>query len=527
MNFFLATCCALALGRLAAAEIDLGTATVLDLQKAYDGGLTAERVVEACLQRIAAFDKAGPRLNAILTIHPQALAQARALDAERKARGPRSPLHGVPVVVKDNFDTFDLPTTGGAKALAGTIPSRDAFTVARLRAAGAIILAKTNLDEFARGVTGTSSLGGQVLNPYNLEKTPGGSSGGSAVAVTTLMGWIGLGTETGNSVRNPSTKANLVGFVPSEGLVSRGGIIPISITYDRAGAMARNVTDAAVAMAVMAGTDAADLVSLQGLGHTPTDHYLSALRKDGLKGARIGVVRELFGREPADAPAVAIIDAAIAKLKAEGAMVVDPLPVNADLWEIVKQTNYMRYECRDALEFYFATRGPAFPYKNIPDLLASGGILGRLKTRYQEEQAAGGLTNNPAYLGLYRGRETLRRFIHELMDRWQLDALVYPHETTPVRSLAETVKDGGQTLVPDLGGGTLGAGNRLSTATGLPALTVPAGFNKDGVPVGIEFLGRRFSEPTVLQLAYAFEQAYPQRRLPPSAPPLGIEVLVY
>ncbi len=529
---YLRAFCVLTLVRLVAfplpaAEIDLSTATVLDLQKAYAGGLSAERVVEACLKRIAAYDKAGPGLNAILAIHPHALAQARALDAERRARGPRSPLHGVPVVVKDNFDTFDLPTTGGARALAGTVPWRDAFAVARLRAAGAIILAKTNLDEFARGVTGTSSLGGQVLNPYNLAKTPGGSSGGSAVAVTTLMGWIGLGTETGNSVRNPSTKANLVGFVPSEGLVSRGGIIPISLTYDRAGTMARNVTDAAIAMAVMAGTDAADLFSYQGLGHTPPDHYLSALRKDGLKGARIGVVRELFGRGPADAPAAALIGAAIARLKAEGAIVLDPLPVNADLWEIVKQTNYMRYECRAALEFYFATRGPAFPYKNIPDLVASGGILGRLKIRYQEEQAAGDLTNNAAYLGVYRGRESMRQFIHELLDRWQLDALVYPHETTPARLLADTVKDGGHTLVADLGGGTLGAGNRLSTAAGLPTLTVPAGFNTDGVPVGIEFLGRRFSEATLLRLAYAFEQAHPQRRLPASTPPLGVEVLVY
>ena len=515
--------------QLRAAELDLSTATVLDLQAAYDAGLTSERVVEVYLQRIETYNQAGPKLNAILTLNPRALEIARELDAERQLTGPRSPLHGVPFLVKDNYDTFDMPTTGGAKALAGLTPARDAFTVGRLRAAGAIILAKTNLDEFARGATGTSSLGGQVLNPYNVEKIPGGSSGGSGVGVATLMGWIGLGTETGSSIRNPSTKANLVGFSPSQGLVSRGGIIPISITYDRAGPMARNVTDAAVAMSIMAGTDAADLFSYEGLGHTPRDHYLSALQKDGLQGARIGVVRELFGHDPEDAPAVALVDAAIAKLKEAGAVIIDPLPVNADLWTILRETNYGRYENRAAMEFYFALREDGFPYKTLPDLIASGGILGRLQERYQEEQAAAELSGNAAYVGLYRGREVARKFVHELMDRWQLDALVYPHETKPVRTIAESVVDGGNGPNPSTpGGGTRsGTGNRISTVTGLPTLTVPAGFNTDGVPVGIEFIGRHFSEATLLRLAYAYEQASPQRKLPPTTPLLGSEVLTY
>jgi len=515
-------------GQLRAAELDLNTATVLDLQKAYDGGLTSERVVEAYLKRIAAYDQAGPKLNSILKVHPDALKIARELDAERRATGPRSPLHGVPIVVKDNYDTFDLPTTGGAKALAGLTPSRDAFTVKRLRDAGAIIFAKTNLDEFARGATGTSSLGGQVLNPYNLEKIPGGSSGGSGVAVAALMGWIGLGTETGSSIRNPATKTNLVGFSPSEGLVSRGGIIPISITYDRAGPMTRNVTDAAVAMAVMAGTDAGDLFSYQGLGHVPTDHYLSALKKDGLQGARIGVLRELFGQGPEDAHAVAAIEAAIKKMKDAGAIIIDPIPVNAELWAILRDTNYGRFENRAALELYFALREDGFPFKTIPDLLASGGILGRLQTRYTEEQAAADLTGSAVYLGLYKGREVARNFVHELMDRWQIDALVYPHETRPVRSIADAVKDGGNTVPPsDPSSSIVGGGNRISTVTGLPTLTVPAGFHADGVPLGIEFLGRRFSEATLLRLAYAYEQAHPQRQLPATTPPIGAEVLTY
>lgn len=512
--------------RASAAELDLSTATILDLQKAYDAGLTSERVIDVYLKRIEAYDRAGPKLNSILYINPKAQEIARALDEERKSKGPRSPLHGVPVLVKDNYDTFDMPTTGGAKALEGTTPPRDAFTVARLRAAGAIIFAKTNLDEFARGATGTSSLGGQVLNPYNLEKIPGGSSGGSGVGVTALFGWVGLGTETGSSIRNPSTKANLVGFSPSEGLVSRGGIIPISITYDRAGPMTRSVTDAALTMSIMAGTDAGDLFSYGGLGHTPRDHYLSALRKDGLKGARIGVVRELFGRGEEDKPALAAMEAAIKVMKDQGAVVVDPLPVGANLWDIVRETTYGNAENKPALEFYFSTRGPQFPIQTIKDLVATGGILGRLKTRYAEEDAAAELTGNLEYVGKHEGRKVLRQFVHDLMDRWQLDALVYPHETKPARTIAEAAPNKGNDPAPPQPR-EVGHGNRISTATGLPTLTVPAGFHADGVPVGIEFLGRLYDEATILKLAYAYEQAHPQRKLPATTPLLGIEKLTY
>lgn len=516
----------LSLATARAGEIDITSATVLDLQKAYDDGLRSEQVVEAYLARIKAYDKDGPAVNAILTLNPDALEIARSLDKERAETGPRSPLHGVPFLVKDNYDTFDMPTTGGAVALKGMVPERDAFTVKQLRAAGAIIMAKTNLDEFARGGTGTSSLGGQVLNPYNLEKIPGGSSSGSAAGVTSLFGWIGLGTETGSSIRNPSTKANLVGFSPSQGLVSRGGIIPISITYDRAGPMTRNVTDAAIAMAVMAGTDASDLFSYQGLGHTPSDFYMSALDKDGLKGARIGVLRELFGTDPEDKPAVDLIEAAIAKMKEEGAIIIDPLPANADIWQIVRDTNYGRFENREAMEFYFALREPGFPYKTLPDLVASGGILGRLKERYEDEQNAAGLTGNPSYINLYAGRETMRDFVHELMDRWQLDAIVYPHETKPVRTIKESVVNGGNAPNPR-NERKRGEGNRISTVTGLPTLTVPAGFNIDGVPVGMEFIGRLYDESTLIRIAYAYEQAHPQRKLPATTPLIGVETIKY
>src|SRR4051812_43965408 len=335
----LALALTLTLSRVFAATLDLETASILDLQKAYDAGLPSEKVVEVYLKRIEAYEKAGPKLNTIITLNANALADARALDAERKSKGPRSLLHGVPIVIKDNYDTFDMPTTGGSKALAGSKPMYDAFTVKKLRAAGVIIIAKTNLDEFARGATGTSSLGGQTLNPYNLEKIPGGSSAGTGASLAALFAQAGLGTETGSSIRNPSTKNNLVGFSPSEGLVSRQGIIPISITYDRGGPMARSVTDVAVMMSYLAGTDAADLFTLNSLGHTPSDHYLGALKKNGLKGARIGVLRDLFGNGPEDKPAVDLVDAAIKVLKDQGATVIDPMPAGANIWAIARDTN--------------------------------------------------------------------------------------------------------------------------------------------------------------------------------------------
>ncbi|MDP3071353.1 MAG: amidase family protein [Opitutaceae bacterium] len=515
---------------LHAATLDLETATILDLQKAYAAGVPSEKIVEIYLKRIAAYDQAGPKLNSILFLNPNALAEARALDAERKAQGPRSLLHGVPVVLKDNFDTFDMPTTGGSKALKDSKPLYDAFTVKKLRAAGAIFIAKTNLDEFARGATGTSSLGGQTLNPYNLEKIPGGSSAGTGAAVAALFAQIGTGTETGSSIRNPSTKNNLVGFSPSEGLVSRQGIIPISITYDRGGPMARSVTDAAIMMSVMAGTDAADLFTLNSLGRVPADNYLGALKKDGLKGARIGVLRDLMGSEEADQPALALVDAAIKVLKDQGATVLDPMPTGANLWQMARETTTGTGEYRQAIDSYFAARGTATPVRNLTELIASGGYLGRLKKMYEDSNAVGEMTTNPDYIGKIKARWLLRAHVAEVMKHWQLDAVVFPHETKPARTIADAVPNKGATAVA--GGEAAnnrvpGTGNRLSTATGLPTIVVPIGFNSDGVSVGLEFLGQLYDEATVIRLAYAFEQAAPNRKLPTTTPLLGIEKITY
>lgn len=510
-----------------AAVLDLETATILDLQKAYDAGLSSEKVVQAYLKRIEAYDHAGPKLNAILTLNAKALETARALDKERKATGPRSLLHGVPILVKDNYDTFDMPTTGGSKALAGSKPMYDAFTVRKLREAGAILLAKTNLDEFARGGTGTSSLGGQTLNPYNLAKIPGGSSAGSGAGVAALFGQVGLGTETGSSIRHPSTKNNLVGFSPSQGLVSRQGIIPISITYDRGGPMARSVTDAAIVMSYMAGTDAADLFTMSSLGKVPADHFQGALKKDGLKGARIGVLRDLFGRDEEDKPALALIEKALATLKAQGATVVDPLDAGVDLWAVLRDTNAGTGEYRQAINAYFAARGAATPVHNLSELIASKGYLGRLTKQYKESDAIPEMTFNADYIGRHQGKLVIRERVQALMEQWKLDAVVYPFETKPAKTIAEAAPNAGETAVENDGNRVRGSGNRLSTATSLPTIVVPVGFNTDGVSVGLEFLGKLYDEATIVRLAYAFEQAAPNRKLPQTTPLLGVEKLNY
>jgi Asp-tRNA(Asn)/Glu-tRNA(Gln) amidotransferase A subunit family amidase len=529
LRHLLAALLAPALG-LRAATLDLETATMLDLQKAYAAGVTAEKVVEVYLKRIAAYDQAGPKLNSILVVNPNALAEARALDAERKAGKTRGVFHGVPIVLKDNFDTADLPTTGGSRALKDSVPLYDAFTVKKLRAAGAIIVAKTNLDEFARGGTGTSSLGGQTLNPYNVAKIPGGSSAGTGAAIAALFAQVGTGTETGSSIRNPSTKNNLVGFSPSEGLVSRQGIIPISITFDRGGPMTRSVTDAAIMMGVMAGTDAADLFTLNSLGHAPADHYLGALKKDGLKGARIGVLRDLMGSEEEDKPALALVEAALKVLKDQGATILDPMPTGANLWQMARETTTGTGEYRQAIDAYLAARGTATPVRNLAELIASGGYLGRLRKMYEDSNAVGEMTTNPDYIGKIKARWLLRAHVMELMKHWQLDAVVFPHETKPARTIAEAVPNKGETPIP--GGEAAnnrvpGTGNRLSTATGLPTIVVPIGFNTDGVSVGLEFLGKLYDEATVIRLAYAYEQAAPHRKLPPTTPLLGIEQIAY
>src|SRR5438034_8626915 len=302
-----------------AKDINLDAATIADLNATFNAGtLTSEKLVQLCIARIQAYDREGPSLHAVMTLNPKALETARALDAERKAKGPRSPLHGIPVVLKDNYNTFDLPTTGGSILLEGSIPPVDAFLVKKLRDAGAVVLAKVNLSEFASGGT-HSSLGGQSLNPHDLTRGPSGSSGGTGVAIAAGYAMVGMGTDTGGSIRGPSTSNGIVGLKPTHGLLSRSGIIPLALSFDTGGPMARSVYDVAAALGVMTGVDAADPATKKSEGRFETD-YTKGLNVGALKGARIGVARDFFG---VDADVDWVIEAALEAMRQAAATVVD------------------------------------------------------------------------------------------------------------------------------------------------------------------------------------------------------------
>ena len=302
-----------------AQAVDVTTATIEDLNRAFDAGtLTAEELVERYLARIAAYDDAGPALNAVMALNPEARARARALDTERAAGGPRSPLHGIPFVLKDNLDTADLPTTAGSVLLAGSVPPDDAFLVRKLRAAGAIVLAKVNMSEFASGGA-MSSLGGRTRNPHDLVRTPSGSSGGTGAAIAAAYAQVGLGTDTGGSVRGPSTANGIAGLKPTYGLLSRDGIVPLALSFDTAGPMARHVYDVAAALGVMTGVDPADDATAASAGRFETD-YTRFLDPDALRGARIGIARDFLGQDP---EVDWIVEASLAVMRDAGATVVD------------------------------------------------------------------------------------------------------------------------------------------------------------------------------------------------------------
>ncbi len=521
---FVATAGALFAADAVKTRVPLAEATIPELQLAMEQGtLTSEKLVSLYLARIAAYDKQGPALNTIITLNQKALEQARALDAERAAGKVRGPLHGIPVLPKDNYDTADLPTSGGFKGLAGDIPLRDAFTIRRLREGGAIIIAKANLDEFNSGSSGTSGLGGQTKNPYNLAKSPGGSSAGTGAGLAAVFAQIGLGTETGSSIRNPSTKNNLVGLAPTLGLVSRHGVLPSSLLLDRTGPMARNVTDVAIALHAVGGMDAGDLLTAASLGRFPAEGYLGHLKKDALKHARIGVLRENFGSDADGAEGRAVASAAIKALDEAGAVLVDPLPVGLDLFTVLKDVSTSSAERREALSIYLGNRRPDGPIKSLADIISSGQALGKLQKGLVRAQEAPPMYQNPDYDAFARNRAALQRIILDLYDRYDLDAIVYPYQTILEYTIEEAAPQAGA-VEGAANYDKLGRGTRISTATGFPGLTVPAGFTaSDGMPVGLEFLGKPWSEGELLGLGYAFEQATKHRKLPASAPALDGE----
>ena len=506
-----------------AKEFNLQTASVADINAAFDAGaLTSERLVELCIARINAYDQKGPKLNAVIAINPDALKIARELDKERAAKGPRSPIHGIPVLLKDNYDTFDMPTTGASKALVGSMAPDDAFTVKRMRDSGAVIFAKVNLSELARSGVSISSLMGQTLNAFDLSRTPGGSSGGTGAAIAATFGILGTGSDTGQSTRSPASANNLVGIRPTFGLISRDGIIPISYTQDTAGPITRYVADAAVMMDYLVGFDPYDPSTWAGVNKAPSS-YMDSLDKDALRGARIGYVTNLFGdgTHPEHAIVTTVTMQAIEDLKKAGATVfpVD-IPLVGEYVKSAREVSVGSYESKWTMDAYFASLGPNAKYKNLTEYVAANLTHPPILERLKEDAAQENALRDPEYGRRLANQAKFRDTLVAVMDEYALDALFYPHQR---RLVVPATKD------PD----QVERNGFMGSSSGLPAITFPGGFSPPdknaakGVPIGIEFLGRPFSEPQLISLAYSYEQATHHRTTPPTTPELPGERFTY
>jgi len=523
---------------LRAADVEIENATIADIQRAFEKGtLTASKLTELYLARIAAYDKQGPAINAVITLNPNALAEAAALDAERKAGKVRGPLHGIPIVLKDNYNTFDLPTTAGSQLLEGSIPPADAFVVKKLRDAGAVILAKVNLSEFAgsggsvSGATdpavikagavpnGFSSMGLQTHNPHDLSRGPSGSSGGTGASIAAAFAQFGMGTDTGGSVRGPSSANGIAGLKPTLGLLSRSGIVPLALSFDTGGPMARNVYDVAVALGVMTGVDSHDPASVASAGKFQKD-YTKFLKLGSLKGARIGVARDFMGK---DAEVDRIMEASIATLKERGAIIVDPVKYPDYLLQ-AKQPIYnllVASEFKAQLTEYLHTLKPGYP-KSFDEIVAKANDPA---TGYRSPEKAFALKytasialdlNDPVYLALKNEMLTATKAgIMALFKKYQLDAIIYPTSPRPATLIVPPASEraGGA-------GAATASATSFANETGCPDLIVPAGMTKDGLPVTISFFGVAWSEPKLLGYGYDFEQATHARVLPKTTPVL-------
>jgi len=484
--------------------------TIADVHAAIRGGtLTCRALVEQYLRRIDAYDKNGPAINAIVVVNPAALHVADSLDARFKREGLTGPLHCIPVIVKDNFETVDLPTTAGSLSLQGFISNKDAFEVHRLREAGAIVLAKSNMAEFAFSPyeTVNSILPGYTKNPYALDRVTAGSSGGTAASVAANLGEVGLGTDTGNSIRGPSAHQALVGIRSTMGLTSRGGVVPLNLAADIAGPMARTVADAVAVFQVVAGYDPADSVTVAARGR-PMPNYAASLVRDGLRGARIGVLRQAYERPTLDPEVRDVFARAVADLRLAGATIIDtvPLPNLDSLFAAHRgQCNPFKYD----LERWIASTGGRTPVKTLDEIIKSNRYHPSIQKRLELAQAADvAPEKSPGCKDREESREALRTGVARTMDALKLDALVYPTWSNPPR------------LIGDLNTPAGDNSQVFSPSTGWPAITVPMGYTRGTLPAGMTFFGRAWSEPVLIRLAYAYEQATHHRRAPASAPPL-------
>ncbi len=517
---FLLTLVPLALSTLSstasAQRFDVMEATIASTHDALRAGRTSCRaIVQAYLDRIAAYDKAGPALNAVQHVNPRALIEADSLDTARRARQPMGPLHCVPVLLKDQIETRDMPTTYGSSIFRDFVPARDATAVQRLEAAGAIILAKTTMGEFAQRYVGSAS--GIIRNAYDPTRNPSGSSGGSATGVAANFGLVGIGEDTGGSIRGPSAVSNLVGLRPTLSLVSRFGMLPANPTQDTMGPMTRTVADAARVLDVIAGYDANDPITAETVGRMPAS-YQTALRPDALRGVRLGVLRSRGDTSATNAYAAeyaavrVVIERAIADLRAAGAEVVDSIALPPSGRDGVSND----FETEEATNAYLAQH-PNAPAKTLQEILLTGDVIpwrARSLIGY-----VGHSTRDPGYLTVLQQRDALRVAVLKTMADHRLTALVYATFDAPPTPIASDVLTNPRTT--DAYG--RGDNRGLSPAIGFPALTVPAGFSDNTLPVGIEFLGRPFTEAELLAIGFAYEQRTKHRRPPTTTPALPRE----
>jgi amidase len=494
-------CAARAMMPAQPAPFEIVEKTISELQEALQAKrISSTDLVDIYLARIAAYDRSGPRLNSVIALNPKAREEAAALDRERAVKGPRGPLHGIPLVIKDNYDLAGMPTTAGTLAFATLFPADDAFQVKKLRDAGAVILAKTNLQELASGIVTVSSMGGQTKNPYDLRRNPGGSSGGTGAAVAANLAAAGMGSDTCGSIRIPASHNALVGLRSTLGLSSRDGVVPLSHSQDIAGPLARTVIDVAILLDATVGFDPSDPATKAGDGHIPKS-YRELLRADALKGARIGVLRSLFGTAPEDNEGGAVVRRALDEMKKQGADVNDVTVPGLD--DLLTGSSVIDAEFKFDLAEYLS-HVPNAPVKSLGEIVDGGLVHAAVDPSARRRNAVQSRESDNYRRALIK-RETIRQAVTAAFDEHRLDAMVYPVMRRK----------------PSLIGEAQGGSNcQLSAASGLPALAMPAGLTTDGLPMGLELLGRAFDEAKLLALAYSFEQASHARQPPFSAPPL-------
>jgi Asp-tRNA(Asn)/Glu-tRNA(Gln) amidotransferase A subunit family amidase len=483
------------------ATFDVLEKSIEDLQRAMgEGRVTSRQLVAIYLARIEAYNTRGPSLNAIMAVNPLARDAAAALDAERASGRISGPLHGIPVLVKDNYETIEMPTTAGSIALATFHPASDAVQVQRLKAAGAVILGKTTMHELAAGIVTVGSGFGRTRNPYDLDRNPGGSSGGTGAAIAANLAVAGMGSDTCGSIRNPASQNNLVGLRGTQGLSSRTGIVPLSSTQDIGGPLARSIEDLAILLDATVGSDPADPPTAVAEGHVPRS-YRAALREDALKGARIGVVRGLFGAAPEDQEVTTIVNRALEAWTKAGADVSDVVIPGLD--ELLRNSSMIASDFKfDLADYLMRAENP--PVKSLGEILDRGLYHAALESTFRMRNAVEQRENDASRRAQVK-RVAIRQAVEAVLAEHRLTALVYPTLRRKPALIGEPQP---------------GSSCQLSAHSGLPALAIPAGFTSDGLPVGLELLGGAWTEPDLLSLGYASQQILKLRRTPFSTPAL-------